>query len=188
MLAHTAAGDHRALRRLQAPRARSRTLPCAIIRHMHVILLRLALGLYSVGLLHSVLTVLKRKHTFFRPALMAVSPAGLPHRLDHSPRYGGSIPSTDPKSRGLFFFAALATIGFLIAYAKYRIASLSVFAFPSIFIMTFIANLFYDPDQSIPDGCEATGFTSIRRWSFSDTRRCSSPSRPPSCICFRNGS
>jgi len=41
-------------------------------------------------------------------------------------------------------------LGFLIAYAKYRIASLSVFAFPLIFVMTFVANLFYDPSASIP--------------------------------------
>jgi len=47
-------------------------------------------------------------------------------------------------------YGALATLGFLIAYAKYRIAPLSVFAFPLIFIMTFIANLVYDPSSSIP--------------------------------------
>src|SRR5437899_10779255 len=48
------------------------------------------------------------------------------------------------------FFGALATLGFLIAYAKYRIAPLSVFAFPLIFIMTFVANFYYDPSSSIP--------------------------------------
>jgi cytochrome c-type biogenesis protein CcsB len=47
-------------------------------------------------------------------------------------------------------FGALTTLGFLIAYAKYRIAPLSVFAFPLIFVMTFLANLFYDPSASIP--------------------------------------
>ena len=47
--------------------------PCAIIRAMHVVLLRLALGLYSVGFAHSVLTALNKKQTFFRPALVAVS-------------------------------------------------------------------------------------------------------------------
>lgn len=48
------------------------------------------------------------------------------------------------------FFGALAALGFLITYAKYRIAPLSVFAFPLIFLMTFLANLFYDPSRSIP--------------------------------------
>src|SRR5215470_12413205 len=48
------------------------------------------------------------------------------------------------------FFGALATLSFLIAYAKYRIAPLSVFAFPLIFLMTFVANLFYVRTSSIP--------------------------------------
>ena len=37
---------------------------------MHVVLLRLALGLYSVGFAHSVLTALNKKQTLFRPALV----------------------------------------------------------------------------------------------------------------------
>ena len=40
---------------------------------MHEVLLRLALGLYSLGFAHSVLTALKRKQTFFGPALAAMS-------------------------------------------------------------------------------------------------------------------
>ena len=39
---------------------------------MHVVLLRLALGLYFVGFAHSVLTALKKKQTLFMPALVAV--------------------------------------------------------------------------------------------------------------------
>ena len=40
---------------------------------MHVLLLRLALGLYSVGLVHSILSVFKKKQTFFKPALVAAA-------------------------------------------------------------------------------------------------------------------
>src|SRR5207247_635643 len=40
---------------------------------MHVLLLRLALGLYCVGLVHSVLTVFTKKQTFFRPSAIAVA-------------------------------------------------------------------------------------------------------------------
>ena len=39
---------------------------------MHVQLLRLALGLYFLGLVHSVLTVLRKKETFFMPAAIAM--------------------------------------------------------------------------------------------------------------------
>src|SRR6516225_3247564 len=118
---------------------------------MHVALLRLALGLYSVGLAHSVLTALNKKQTFFRPALFAVMGgfvlqvasivvrATEVHYLPLTQRY-----------EAFSFFGALATLGFLIAHSKYRIASLSVFAFPLIFVMTFIANLVYDPSSSIP--------------------------------------
>jgi cytochrome c-type biogenesis protein CcsB len=119
---------------------------------MHVYLLRLALGLYSVGLVHSILTVLKRKPTFFNPAFMAVSAGLICHTASIILRgiEVQYIPLTQ-RSEAFSFFAALATMGFFIAYAKYRIASLSIFAFPLIFIMTFIANMFYDPTNSIPE-------------------------------------
>src|SRR5215813_2341603 len=118
---------------------------------LHVMLLRLALGLYSLGLAHSILTALNKKQTFFRPALYAVMSgfvfqvssiivrAAQVHYLPLTQRY-----------EAFSFFGALATLGFLIAHAKYRIAPLSVFAFPLIFLMTFVANLFYDPSLSIP--------------------------------------
>jgi cytochrome c-type biogenesis protein CcsB len=118
---------------------------------LHVGLLRLALALYSVGLAHSVLTALNKKQTFFKPALIAmvagflfqvtslVVKATEVHYLPLTQRY-----------EAFSFFGALATLGFLIAHAKYRIAPLSVFAFPLIFLMTFVANLFYVRTSSIP--------------------------------------
>jgi len=118
---------------------------------MHVVLLRVALGLYSIGFLHAVLTALNKKHTFFRPALWSVIAGFACHVASIilraiEVRY---LPLTQ-RYEAFSFFAALATLGFLIVYRKYRIAPLSVFAFPLIFIMTFIANLFYDPSRSIP--------------------------------------
>ena len=118
---------------------------------MHVILLRLALGLYLVGFLHSVFTILNKKQTFFRPALAAVLAGFVLHAASIvlgaiEMRY---LPLTQ-RYEAFSFFGALAALGFLITYAKYRIAPLSVFAFPLIFLMTFLANLFYDPSRSIP--------------------------------------
>ena len=49
------------------------------------------------------------------------------------------------------FFAALAVLAFLLVYWKYKIASLGVFAFPAIFVMTFIANLAYTSQDSVPE-------------------------------------
>jgi len=118
---------------------------------MYVVLLRLALGLYSVGLLHSVLTVLNKKHTIFKPALAAVTAGFALHAASIILR-GMEVqylPITQ-RYEAFSFFGALAALGFLIAYAKYRISPLSVFVFPLIFVMTFIANLTYDPSPSIP--------------------------------------
>jgi cytochrome c-type biogenesis protein CcsB len=118
---------------------------------MHVVLLRLALGLYSLGFAHSVLTALRKKQTFFRPALVAVC-GGFVLQIASIALRAMEVhylPLTQ-QYEAFSFFGALATLGFLIAYAKYRIEPLSIFAFPLIFIMTFVANLFYDPSASIP--------------------------------------
>src|SRR5438034_9827192 len=125
--------------------------PCAIIPAMHVVLLRLALGLYFLGFVHAVLTALKKKQTLFRPALAAVSAGFVLHVASIVLRAIDVhyLPVTQQYEE-FSLFGALATLGFLIAYARYRIAPLSVFAFPLIFIMTFVANLFYDPSASIP--------------------------------------
>src|SRR5262245_36111168 len=110
---------------------------------MHVVLLRLALGLYSVGFAHSVLTALQKKQTLFKPALASVFLGFLLHvasivSLAWEVQY---LPLTQ-QYEAFSFFGALATLCFLVAYARYKIAPLSVFAFPLIFIMTFVANLF----------------------------------------------
>jgi cytochrome c-type biogenesis protein CcsB len=112
---------------------------------MHVILLRVALVLYSVGFAHAVLTALNKKQTFFKPALSAVT-AGF---VCHVASILWRLPLTQ-RYESFSFFGALAALGFLIAYRKYKIAPLSVFVFPLIFLMTFIANLTYDPSTSIP--------------------------------------
>jgi cytochrome c-type biogenesis protein CcsB len=118
---------------------------------MYVVLLRLALGLYSVGLLHSVLTVLHKRHTMFRPALTAVI-AGFVLHVSSIVLRGMEVqylPITQ-RYEAFSFYGALVALGFLVAYAKYRISPLSVFVFPLIFVMTFVANLSYDPSSAIP--------------------------------------
>jgi cytochrome c-type biogenesis protein CcsB len=118
---------------------------------MHVLLLRLALGLYCVGLLHSVLTVFTKKQTFFKPAAISVGIGFVCHAVSIVLRALElhSIPLTQPYE-SFSFFAAVAVLAFFLVYAKYRIASLEVFAFPVIFIMTFMANLGPSAD-SIPE-------------------------------------
>src|SRR5688572_6765829 len=126
--------------------------PYAILPAMHVQLLKLALGLYSVGLLHSVFTVLRKKQTLFKPAVVAtligfachVASIGIAvyeHRTLMAQRY-----------ESFSAFAAVAVLAFLIVYWKYRITSLGIFAFPAIFVMTFVAVLHaYNAPVSVPE-------------------------------------
>jgi cytochrome c-type biogenesis protein CcsB len=118
---------------------------------MHVVLLRLALGLYTVGLAHSVLTALNKKQTLFRPALVAVSAGFVAQVLSIVLRavQVHYLPLTQ-LYEAFSFCGVVAVLAFLIAYARYRIAPLSVFAFPIIFLMAFVANFIYDPSPSIP--------------------------------------
>ena len=116
---------------------------------MHIVLLRVALALYSIGLLHSVLTVLSKKYTFFRPSLVAVVAGFACHTMAIVIRAGelNYMPLTQ-RYDAFSFFAAVAMLGYLIAYVRYRIVSLSVFVFPVVFLLTFIANVAYDPSAS----------------------------------------
>jgi len=118
---------------------------------MHVVLLRVALALYSVGLLHSVLTVLNRKYSLFRISLFSIIVGFICHSASIILRAVELqyMPLTQ-RYEAFSFFAALGVLGFLITYSKYKIDSLSVFVFPLIFIVTFIANLAYAPSSAIP--------------------------------------
>jgi len=119
---------------------------------MHVRLLELALGLYSVGLLHTVLTVLRQKQTLFKPAVVATLIGFACHAASIAIRAYElqTFPLTQPYE-SFSFFAALAVLAFLLVYWKYRITSLGIFSFPAIFVMTFVANLAYTSQDSVPE-------------------------------------
>src|SRR6185436_18993994 len=139
---------HKSPRQLQTPPPTR--IASVIIRTM-LALLRLALGLYFVGLVHSVLTVFRKKETFFKPAAAAMIAGFIVHviaiTLKAMELHSFSIRGI---SEGFSFFAALAVPGFFIVYAKYRLPSLGVFVFPMIFVMTFMAYMGYDQSNIIP--------------------------------------
>jgi cytochrome c-type biogenesis protein CcsB len=120
---------------------------------MHVQLLKLALGLYSVGLLHSVLTVLRKKQTLFKPAVVATLLGFACHAGSIAIRaYDLQRFALAQRYESFSFFAALAVLAFLLVYWKYKIPSLGIFSFPVIFVMTFIAVLVAQNAQnSIPE-------------------------------------
>jgi len=109
---------------------------------MHVQLLRLALGLYSVGLLHSVFTVLRKKQTFFKPAVVATIIGFGCHAASIGLRaYELQTVAPTQPYESLSLFAALAVLAFLVVYRKYKLSSVGILAFPAIFVMTFVANM-----------------------------------------------
>ena len=119
---------------------------------MHVQLLEFALGLYSVGLLHSVLTVLRKKQTLFKPAVVATLIGFACHAASIAIRaYELQRFALAQRYESFSFFAALAVLAFLLVYWKYKIDSLGIFSFPAIFVMTFIANLAYTTQDSVPE-------------------------------------
>ena len=118
---------------------------------MHVQLLRLALGLYFVGLLHCVFTILRKKQTLFKPAVIATLIGFGCHVATIAiAAYQRQTFAVAQPYESFSFFAALAVLAFLLVYWKYRISSLGIFAFPAIFVMTFVAYMAYNPVESLP--------------------------------------
>jgi cytochrome c-type biogenesis protein CcsB len=119
---------------------------------MHALLLRLALGLYFVGLLHCVFTIIRKKQTLFKPAVVATLIGFVFHVTSIAiGAYEHQTFAPDQRYESFSFFAALAVLAFLLVYWRYKISSLGVFAFPAIFVMTFVANLTYFQRESVPE-------------------------------------
>ena len=109
---------------------------------MSLLLLRLTIGFYSVGLLHSFLTIITRKKTLFRVALAGISAGFICHVLAISLAWSETRHPPISELQGvLSFFALVIVLAFLLSYARYRLDSLSVFVFPLAFILTLAANL-----------------------------------------------
>jgi cytochrome c-type biogenesis protein CcsB len=130
---------------------------------MHVQLLRLALGLYFVGLLHCVFTVFRRKQTWFKPAVVATLIGFACHVASIGiGAYNHPTFALLQRYERLSVFAALAVLAFLVVYWKYKSSSIGIFAFPAIFVMTFVANLAYYQRESVPEMLSS-------RWIFIHT-------------------
>jgi cytochrome c-type biogenesis protein CcsB len=107
---------------------------------MSLFWLRVTLVLYSLGLLHALLTIFTRRARLFRVALGAISLAAVFHLVAIVEQAAAtrSFPITD--FHGSVSFVAFAiTCAFLVAYARYKFQSLSVFIFPLVFMLTLSA-------------------------------------------------
>ncbi len=98
------------------------------------------LAFYSMGLAHAVVTVVRRQSAIFRVSLAALGLGFLFHFVSLAEL--GLTENRFPVgnvAEASSFFAFLIALGFLLAYWRYRVSSLSVFAFPLVFIMTLAA-------------------------------------------------
>jgi ABC-type uncharacterized transport system permease subunit len=107
-----------------------------------IIWLRVAAGLYSVGLIDAVLTVLRRKRMPVHVAMGACGLGALFQLVSIVDQWMalGQFPVSDI-FQTMSFCAWVIAVAFLGLYYRYKAASFSVFIFPLVFVMTLVAAL-----------------------------------------------
>jgi ABC-type uncharacterized transport system permease subunit len=109
---------------------------------MSVIWLRVAAALYSIGLLHAILMLVRRREHLFRVALGAFSLGSVFHFV--SIMEEGMLNNRCPIGG---FYETLSMCAFLLAllylfvHWRYKVESLSVFVFPLVFVMSLVSTL-----------------------------------------------
>ncbi len=104
--------------------------------------LRVTLLLYSLGLWHSLVTVIRRRQRMFKLALGSISVGAVLHLVsivDQAMAMGRFPVVTLHQLASLIGF--LITCTFLLAYWRYKYESLAVFVFPIVFLLTLVASL-----------------------------------------------
>jgi len=104
--------------------------------------LRVTLALYSLGLIHALFTVIRRRQRMFTLALASFAVAAVFHLVslvEEGLALGRFPVASLYQSASLIGF--LITVVFLLVYWRYKFESLAVFVFPIVFIFTFVASL-----------------------------------------------
>src|SRR5436305_6198967 len=98
---------------------------------MSVIWLRVAAAFYSLGLLHAILTLVRRREHLFRVALTAFTVGGVFHFV--SIMEEGIVTNRCPITNvyeTLSMCAFLVVAVFLVVHLRFRLDSVGVFIFP----------------------------------------------------------
>src|ERR1700674_2571892 len=109
---------------------------------MSVIWLRVAAALYSLGLLHAILMLVRRREQLYRVALGAFALGAVFHFVSIVEE--GIVSRRCPITNfyeTLSMCAFLVVILYLFAQWRYKIDSLSAFIFPLVFVMSLVATL-----------------------------------------------
>ena len=103
--------------------------------------LRVAACLYAVGLLHSILVLLRHKQSIFRLALGTFRIGVILHAVSIIDLYqsAGRIPVAT-YFQTFSLFALLIALVFLLVEWRYRFSSTSLVIFPLVFMMTLVAS------------------------------------------------
>ena len=107
-----------------------------------VLWLRVATVLYAFGLVHAIAVALRKRSGFFRYALAAFACGVVLHLVSvvETALAVGRIP-VDNFFESISLCALLIAIAFLFLYWRYRFASLGVFIFPLVFLMSQIGSM-----------------------------------------------
>ncbi len=114
-------------------------------------ILLVTVGLYALGLLHSLFGFYQKRQIFVRVALGMVAVGFLGHTaflvlLGLQRRH---FPITNlPES--LCFFAWCITLTFIVANLRYRISVLGAFVLPLVSLLTIISQLMWEENHAIP--------------------------------------
>ena len=109
---------------------------------MSVIWLRVAAALYSLGLLHSILMLVRRREHLYRVALGAFGLGAVFHFVSIVEE--GILSNRCPINNiyeTLSFCSFLVALLFLFIQWRYKMESLSTFIFPLVFVMSLLATL-----------------------------------------------
>ncbi|MCC6586199.1 MAG: cytochrome c biogenesis protein CcsA [Bryobacterales bacterium] len=111
----------------------------ATMQSMSMFWLRIAVVLYAVGLLHVIVTTLKRHESLFRPALAAFVVGTVLHMVAIVELWfaHGRLPAEN-FFESVSLCAFLISVFFLMVYWRYQFASLSIFLFPLVFLMALL--------------------------------------------------
>ena len=107
---------------------------------MSVIWLRVAVAFYSVGLLHAIIMLVRKRERIFRVSLAAVTIGAVLHCVSIVDE--GLLMRHCPIANfyeTCSMCAFLITVLFLFVYWRYRTESLGVIIFPLIFVMTLVS-------------------------------------------------
>ncbi|MGH9662593.1 MAG: cytochrome C assembly family protein [Bryobacteraceae bacterium] len=109
---------------------------------LSVIWLRVAAVLYSIGLAHAIVVLVRRREGLFRWALAAARIGALLHIVSviEEGLLTGHFPVTN-FYQSMSLCALLIVAGYLVAHARYNLATVSVVLFPMVFVMTLVASM-----------------------------------------------